>query len=268
MDIGILGPLTVRSTGGQAVPTAPKPRQLLALLAARAGLVVPVDLLVDELWQDNPPARVLTVVQTYIMQLRQSLARAEGASTAEVTREILPFTGWGYRLVVDRERSDASVFAQYAEQGRRALLNGENDRASALLRRALQVWRGPALADVHVGAHLLAHRTSLTESRLGVIEQRVEADLRIGRHHELIDELTGLVARYPLHENLCALLIIALYRAGQPARALDASELLRTNLREALGIDPSPRVRTLRQAVLDAAPCAQSGEPHRAGCPS
>ncbi|MFF4346729.1 BTAD domain-containing putative transcriptional regulator [Streptomyces sp. NPDC001530] len=266
MDIGILGPLTVRSTGGQAVPTAPKPRQLLALLAARAGLVVPVDLLVDELWQDDPPAHVLTVLQTYIMQLRQSLARARGASTAEVAREILPYSGWGYRLVVDRERSDASVFARYAEQGRRALLNGENDQASALLRRALQVWRGPALADVRVGAHLLAHRTSLTESRLGVIEQRVEADLRIGRHHELIDELTGLVERHPLHENLCALLIIALYRAGQPARALDAFERLRTNLREALGIDPSPRVRNLRQAVLDATPRAEPGEPLRAGC--
>ncbi|GGN94143.1 hypothetical protein GCM10011579_093360 [Streptomyces albiflavescens] len=250
MDIGILGPLTVRPVGGQAVPTAPKPRQLLALLAARVGKVVPVDLLVDELWESDPPRSALTAVQTYIVQLRRSLAGTPRTDTAEVTRDVLPFVGWGYRLIADPDRVDASAFTRHAELGRRALLGGDHHRASVLLRRALRLWRGPALADVRIGPHLLAHRTSLEEIRLGAIEQRVEADLRLGRHHELIDELSGLAAQYPLYENLHSLFIISLYRAGRPRQALDAFELLRKNLREELGIDPSPRLRTLQEALL------------------
>ncbi|MGP4003254.1 AfsR/SARP family transcriptional regulator [Streptomyces sp. 8N706] len=258
MDIGILGPLAVRSTGGEAVPTAPKPRQLLALLAARVGQVVPVDLLVDELWESDPPASAVTTVQTYIVLLRRSLARALQVSTAEVAQDVLPFTGWGYRLVADPGSLDATVFAREAELGRRALVNGENDKASLLLRRALRVWRGPVLADVRVGPQLLAHRTSLEENRLSVIEQRVESDLRLGHHHELIAELSGLVVQYPLHENLYSLFIISLYRAGRPAQALNAFRMLRNNLREELGIDPSPRVRNLQQAILTADPSLES----------
>ncbi|MBT2510551.1 AfsR/SARP family transcriptional regulator [Streptomyces sp. ISL-98] len=259
MDIGILGPLTVQCAGGPAVPSAPKPRQLLALLAARAGQVVPVDLLVDELWESNPPSSALTAVQTYIVQLRQLLARTLKTSTDEVARDVLPFAGWGYCLAVEPGKADTHEFSHCARLGRRALLNGENERASVLLRRALRVWRGPALADVRIGPHLLAHRTSLEESRLSVIEQRLEADLRLGRHIELIGELSGLVARYPLHENLCSLFIISLYRAGRPAQALDAFESLRTALREELGMDPSSRVRHLKEAILDADPSMTSG---------
>ncbi len=252
MDIGILGPLTVRAPGGQrqAVPTAPKPRQLLALLAARAGTVVPVDVLVDELWENEPPPSALTAVRTYIVQLRQSLAHALRTGTAEVARDVLPFAGWGYRLVADPDRVDAGVFVRHAEQGRRALLDGEHDRASMLLQRALRLWRGPALAEVRIGPHLLAHRTTLEELRLGVREQRVEADLRLGRHHQLIGELSELTVRYPLHENLHSLLIIALYRDGRTDQALRAFAALRENLREELGIDPSPRVRSLQKAIL------------------
>ncbi|MER6074210.1 AfsR/SARP family transcriptional regulator [Streptomyces sp. NPDC001817] len=251
MDIGILGPLTVRARGQrQAVPTAPKPRQLLALLSARAGKVVPVDLLVDELWENAPPRSALTAVRTYIVQLRQSIARTLRTSTAEVAHNVLPFAGWGYRLVADPDRVDASVFTRHAELGRRALLEGDDARAALLLHRALRLWRGPALADVRIGPHLLAHRTTLEEIRLGVVEQRLEADLRLGRHHQLIAELSGLVARHPLHENLHSLFIISLYRAGHTEQALGTFESLCHNLREELGIDPSPRVRRLRDAIL------------------
>ncbi|MFE7274734.1 BTAD domain-containing putative transcriptional regulator [Streptomyces sp. NPDC057623] len=252
VDIGILGPLTVCAGGGQrqAVPTAPKPRQLLALLAARAGTVVPVDVLVDELWENEPPRSALTAVRTYVVQLRQSLARTLRTSTVEVARDVLPFAGWGYRLAVDPDQLDAGVFARHAAHGRRALLDGEHDRASALLHQALRLWRGPALADVRIGPHLLAHRTTLEERRLGVMEQRVEADLRLGRHHHLIGELAELTARHPLHENLHSLFIIALYRDGRADQALRAFASLRENLREELGIDPSPRVRDLQEAIL------------------
>jgi DNA-binding SARP family transcriptional activator len=252
VEIGILGPLTVRARGGlrKAVPTAPKPRQLLALLAARAGTVVPMDVLVDELWGSEPPRSALTAVRTYIVQLRQSLAGTLRTGTADVARDVLPFAGWGYRLVADPDRVDAGVFARHAEQGRRALLAGDPERASVLLHGALRLWRGPALADVRIGSHLLAHRTTLEELRLSVVEQRVEADLRLGRHHQLLGELTELAARYPLHENLHSLFIIALYRDGRADQALGAFELLRENLREELGIDPSPRVRSLHNAIV------------------
>ncbi|MFF3765527.1 BTAD domain-containing putative transcriptional regulator [Streptomyces sp. NPDC001922] len=250
--------MAVRSTGGEAAPTAPKPRQLLALLAARAGQVVPVDHLVDELWESAPPASAVTTVQTYIVLLRRSLARALQVSAAEVARDVLPFTGWGYRLAADPGAVDASVFGRFAELGRRALLNGENDKASLMLRRALRIWRGPVLADVRVGPQLLAHRISLEENRLSVVEQRVESDLRLGKHHELIGELSGLVVQYPLHENLYSLFIISLYRAGRPAQALEAFRMLRKNLREELGIDPSSRVRGLQQAILRSDPSLES----------
>jgi DNA-binding SARP family transcriptional activator len=252
MRVGILGPLVVRSAGSAVVPTAPKPRQVLALLAARPAQVVPVETMVDELWGNDPPGSALTAVRTYIVQLRHALAGALRTSTAAVAEEVLPHTGWGYRLVTDPGQSDANLFAHYAEQGRRALVAGENDRASTLLRRALGEWRGPALADVRAGPHLLAHRTLLEESRLGVVEQRVEADLRLGRHHELVDELAALVARHPLNEILYAMLMIALYRSGRTAAALGAYERLRGTLHEELGMDPSPRLRGLRDDILSA----------------
>ncbi|MDF2269752.1 AfsR/SARP family transcriptional regulator [Streptomyces coacervatus] len=232
------------------MPTAPKPRQLLALLVARAGTVVPVDVLVDELWENTPPRSALTAVRTYIVQLRQSLARTHATGTADPAGDVLPFAGWGYRLLVDPDRVDAAVFVRQAELGRRALLDGDHSRASLHLHGALRLWRGPALADVRIGPHLLAHRTTLEELRLGVVEQRAEADLRLGRHRQLIGELTELTVRYPLHENLHSLLIIALYRDGRADQALGAFAALRENLREQLGIDPSPRVRSLQEAIL------------------
>jgi DNA-binding SARP family transcriptional activator len=260
LEVGILGPLVIPSSGRCAAPTAPKPRQLLALLAARAGQVVPVDLMVDELWEYAPPSRATAVVQTYITELRRSLARALRLSRSEVARDVLPFTGWGYCLATDAKNLDAATFAHYAERGRRALVNGENAQASSLLRQALRLWRGPALADVRVGPHLLAHRTRLEESRLSVMEQRVEADLRQGRHHELISELSALTIQNSMNENLYSLLIISLYRAGRPAQALNAFHRLRHNLRQELGIDPSPRVQRLYEEILRGSPSLEQKE--------
>ncbi|MFE0043458.1 AfsR/SARP family transcriptional regulator [Streptomyces albireticuli] len=252
MDIRILGPLAVRSVGGEAAPTAPKPRQVLALLAARTNEVVSTDMLVDELWESSPPASAVTVVQTYIVLLRRTLSQALRMGNSEVARHVLSFKGWGYRLASGAGTHDASEFLRYAELGRRALENGENEKASALLRRGLGLWRGPALADIKVGSQLLAYRTSLEESRLSVVEQRAEADLRLGRHHALLSELSGLVIQHPLHENLHSLFIISLYRSGRPGQALKVFQQLRHNLREDLGIDPSPRMWRLHQAILTA----------------
>lgn len=252
MEIRILGPLSVRSAGGEAAPTAPKPRQVLALLAARPNEVVSTDALVDELWESDPPATAVTVVQTYIVLLRRTLAGALGLDNAEVARHVLTFKGWGYRLASGAGIHDAGAFLRYAELGRLALEKGENERASVLLREGLALWRGPALADIRVGPRLLAHRTSLEEGRLSAVELRAEADLRLGRHHTLLGELSGLVVQHPLHENLHSLYIISLYRAGRPGQALTVFQRLRDNLREELGIDPSPRMWRLHRAILTA----------------
>ncbi|MBT2510549.1 AfsR/SARP family transcriptional regulator [Streptomyces sp. ISL-98] len=258
MNIGILGPLVVRSGGGDAAPTAPKPRQLLALLAARVDEVVSMDLLIDELWENRPPASAVTTVQTYVVQLRRALAGALQLSPAEVAGTVLPFTGWGYRLVAGSATHDAHAFLRCAESGREALNSGANNQASVMLRQALRMWRGPAFAGVRLGPHLLAHRINLEEYRLVTVEQRVEADLRLGHHHELIGELSGLVLQHPLHENLHALFMTSLYRAGRPAQALGVFRDLRKNLRAELGIEPSLRIRKLQQAVLAADPSLEA----------
>ncbi|GGN94152.1 hypothetical protein GCM10011579_093380 [Streptomyces albiflavescens] len=258
MNIGILGPLVVRSSGREAAPTAPKPRQLLALLAARVDQAVSVDMLIDELWESRPPSSAVTTVQTYIVQLRRALAGALRISPAEVAGDILPFTGWGYRLASAGGTHDAQTFLRCAEMGREALAAGSHDQASVILRRALRMWRGPALAGVRLGPHLFAHRTNLEEYRLAAVEQRVEVDLRLGHHHELISELSALVLQNPLHENLHSLFMMSLYRAGRPGQALDAFHKLRRCLSEELGIEPSPRIRNLQQAILAADPILEA----------
>ncbi|MFF9481908.1 BTAD domain-containing putative transcriptional regulator [Streptomyces sp. NPDC014733] len=252
VDIRVLGPLRVSTAGGEVAPSAPKPRQLLALLATRPDETVSMDALVDELWDSRPPSSVITAVQTYIVLLRRQLTRALGIAGAVVARDVLPFEGWGYRLATGGGTHDAQEFRRCATAGRRALAAGEDGRAAVLLRRALGMWHGPVLADVKAGPQLTAHRTTLAEDRLTALEQRIEADLRLGHHHELLGELTGLTLQYPLHENLHALFMISLYRAGRPAQALSSFQLLRRNLREELGIDPSPRMWRLQQAVLTA----------------
>ncbi|BBB01290.1 putative transcriptional regulator [Actinacidiphila reveromycinica] len=250
MDIGILGPLVVGASDRDAAPSAPKPRQLLALLAVRAGRVVPVDLLVEELWESSPPPSALTTVQTYIVLLRRLLAKCLRVSSAAVAQEVLTYTGWGYQLSADEGTHDATDFARHAALGRRALAEGDNGRASAALREALARWRGPALVDVRTGPHLLAHQVSLEEQRMGTVEQRIEADLRLGRHHEVIGELSGLVVQHPLHENIHSLLMVALYRSGRPGQALATFQQLHQNLRDELGMEPSPRIRTVQQGIL------------------
>ncbi|MDQ0935971.1 AfsR/SARP family transcriptional regulator [Streptomyces turgidiscabies] len=250
MDIGILGPLVVGAHGREAVPSAPKPRRLLALLAARADQVVSVDLIVDEIWESSPPISVVTTVQTYIVLLRRLLAESLQVSGAEVTKDVLTYTGWGYRLASYTGNHDARLFTRYADIGRNALVAGDSCRASAELHKALAFWRGPALADVRVGPHLLAHRTSLEEQHMCAIEQRIEADLRLGRHHELIGELSGLVVQHPLHENVHSLLMISLYRSGRPGQAIETFRKLQQNLRNELGIEPSMHVQTVLQGIL------------------
>ncbi|MER7751172.1 AfsR/SARP family transcriptional regulator [Kitasatospora sp. NPDC097643] len=270
MDVGLLGPLQVAQTGVSIVPTAGKPRKVLALLACRPDRLVSVDALIEEVWGERPPRSVQTTLQTYVLQLRGHIAAALGAQPDDGlplgTKSILVTEPGGYLLDTQGGAVDSADFERLARRGHRAMEAADHEAASAAFRQALELWRGPALVDVQCGPLLEAEARCLEESRLSILGRRIEADLRLGRHHELVGELSGLAAQYPLHEGFQAQLMIALYRTGRRSTALEIYQRLRTVLSIELGLDPSPELRELQCALLDADPVlnlASSAEPGR-----
>lgn len=258
MDIGLLGTLKVELSGEPVVPTAGKPRTVLALLASRPDRLVPVDALIEEAWGEYPPRSVQTTLQTYVLQLRGCIAAALGdrqhGDLPLGTKSILVTEPGGYLLDTQGGVVDSVEFDRLCKRGHRAMEAGDCPAASMAFRQALDLWRGQALTDVQRGPLLDAEARYLEESRLSILSQRIEADLRLGRHHELVGELSGLANRYPLHEGLQAQLMIALYRAGRRSTALETYQRLHTVLRAELGLDPSPELRALQGALLDADP--------------
>ncbi len=248
MYIELLGPLSVRMNQVPVMPAAAKPRQVLAMLALNAGRVVTVSTLIEELWGDQPPASVHTTLQTYILDLRKRLATAMGPG--KDPKWVLQTTHFGYLLDARSSQIDIDEFGRLALAGR-AAAEGANYRVAAeLLGRALELWRGPALVDVRKGRVLELEAMALEESRLAVLSRRIEADLALGRHADILGELTALAARHPLNENFSAQLIMALYRTGHTARALQAFHRLRSSLVDELGIEPSAQLQRLQQAML------------------
>lgn len=254
MDISLLGPIVVRENGSSIVPSAKKPRQLLALLAFRAGQIVPIPTIIDELWGEEVPTSAATTVQTYILQIRRLIAKAVSTSGAQSAKQILVTTIGGYRLEGRLESYDLRDHARLIRQGTLALGQGDALAASDALGSALTMARGPVLVDVPVGRVLELEVLGLTEERMRALELRIEADLMLGRHAGLVPELRKLAAQHPLNERLAAQLILALYRSGQSWRALDVFRQLRSTLVSELGIEPSPRLQRLHRAVLDCDP--------------
>ncbi|MDT0378451.1 AfsR/SARP family transcriptional regulator [Streptomyces sp. DSM 42041] len=250
MDVGVLGSFEASENGVSLLPTAGKPRQLLALMALHAGQVVQVPTLMDELWGMDPPRSAQTTLQTYILQLRRRIAGVLPAGGPRTPKDVLATRYGGYLLDISPEDVDVHTYERQAAAGRRALHLGDLETASRLLRSALGTWRGRPLADVQAGMRLSVEVTRLEESRLCTVETRVEADLALGRHHALLSELAVLTARHPLHENLCGQHMVALYRSGQQWRALEAFARLRGTLVEELGVEPSQRLQALQRAVL------------------
>jgi len=244
----LLGPLSAHLNHQPVVPSAPKQRQILVLLALNVGGVVTTQTLVEELWGDQPPRSFATTVQTYILQLRAKLATA--ARDGTWARRLLGTRHSGYQLEAQLCQTDVAEFDSLARAGRRAAEAGDPATTSELLGGALALWRGPALVDVPVGRILGAEVASLEETRLGVLERRIEADLALRRHADLLGELTMLVARNPMNENFCALLMTAFYRSGRAGYALEAFRRIRTELRDELGVEPGPRLQRLQQAIL------------------
>ncbi|GAA0668371.1 hypothetical protein GCM10010193_20220 [Kitasatospora atroaurantiaca] len=254
MEIGLLGSLSAHEQETSVVPSAAKPRQVLALLALQAGRVVTVPTLIEELWGDHPPRSATTTLQTYVLQLRRRIAEALGDRPGCSAKDILTTHHGGYLLEVQPGNIDVHEFERQAGLGRAALHAGDDRTASLLLGQALALWRGPALVDVQIGRVLEIEALRLQEARLGALEGRIGADLRLGRHTDLLSELTVLSARHPMHEGLHAQFMIAQYRAGRAWQALETYRRLRGTLDAELGLEPSPRIQQLHQSILVADP--------------
>ncbi|MFE3095031.1 BTAD domain-containing putative transcriptional regulator [Streptomyces sp. NPDC059248] len=249
MEFSVLGPLRMHERGVSYTPTAPKQRQLLALLLLNANEVVSTGTCIEELWEDAPPNSALSTLQSYILQLRRSLRRVPRIGSLQAARGILETRDGGYLLAVGGGELDADRFRGLVREGRAALRH-DDELGAACLAEALGLWHGAALSDVQRGPVLRAHLVGLEEERISVHEQRIAADLRLGRHQELLGELSGLTVKYPMHESLHAQFMLALYRAGRRTQALEVQRRLNTVLRTELGLDPSPRLRRLHQAIL------------------
>lgn len=269
MDIDVLGTLTVREQGVSVTPTAPKPRQVLALLALNADQVVQVATLTEELWGSEPPRSARPTLQTYMLQLREliGVALKQSGDTERRAKDILMTVPGGYLLKSGEGTSDVREFERLAGTGYRAMDAEDFREASARLSEALALWSGPALADIQAGPHLEPQIKRLEESRLCALDQRIEADLRLGRHRELLAELTVIVSRYPTHESLCGQYMLALHRSGRRGEALNAYQRLRSTLVQTLGLEPSATLAKLQRAILVSGPLGGSMPAPVAGRP-
>ncbi len=240
----MLGPLQVVVDGQPVTLPGGRIRSLLALLALHPQQVLSTDRLIDELWGRDPPRTAGTALQVLVSKLRKQLEpdRARGDP-----RRVLVTHAPGYVLAIDREGVDAHRFRRLVGD---AIDMPASVRASRL-RTALDLWRGPALTDFAYEPFAQAPIAALDELRMTALEARIAADLELGRHSELVAELEELVATHPLREELRAQLMVALYRCGRQAEALDVYRATRDLLVQELGTEPGPRLRALERAVLD-----------------
>ncbi len=258
IDVGVLGPLYLRCGSEVRTPSAPKLRNVLTTLIVNAGQVVPVSLLMRELWEDEPPVSWLTTLQTYILNLRKLLAGVTGLDSAQVARRLLQTRAGGYVLDLGSGAFDLHDYQMTVAAGREFLMAGDDLRAVRTFDSALRLWRGPAFLDVRGGRVLESKRRQVEESRLVVLEHMVDARLRLGMYHEVLTELVALTVENPLHEGLHAQHMVALHSLGRRAEALDVFRGLRDNLVEELGLEPGSRAREVHQAILD---CDGAGGP-------
>ena len=240
MEFRILGPLEVVEQGNPLPLGGARQRALLAFLLTRANEVVSTDRLIDELWGEGPPKAAANALQYHVSRLRKLLAPSNPIATKEP----------GYLIRVRPDQLDLLRFERLVEEGQRS----SPEAAAELFREALALWRGPALADVAHESFAQSEILRLEELRLGALEHRIDADLALGRDVELVAELEALVREHPLRERFRAQLMLALYRSGRQAEALDVYRQTRRLLVEELGIEPSPALHGLEQAILNQDP--------------
>jgi DNA-binding SARP family transcriptional activator len=244
VDFGLLGPLRVRDGTRQVSVSAPRQRVLLAALLLSAGRVVSLDTLAETLWEGEAPTGARGALHSAVQRLRSTLGPS-GASLIETRPP-------GYLIKVDDAGLDIREFSVLAARGHAAAEAGAWAQAARLLREALGRWRGEPLADVP--SQVLRDREvpPLAEQRLHALAARIDADLHVGRHGEVVAELRQLVAEHPLQEQFHAQLMLSLYRTGRQADALAAYQVVRHVLADQLGIDPGPELRLLHQRILGA----------------
>lgn len=218
-----------------------KQRAVLGALLLRADEAVPVERLLGEIWGDSPPQSAAHSLEVYVSRLRKVLV-PHGVS--------LERGGGGYRIVLGEAGLDARAFEELVEEASEAASAGDDGRAAALARDALGLWRGPVLAGVPLYAEGRADAERLEELRMRTLEVRIGADLALGRHSELVSELRRLVEENPYRERLVAQLMVALYRSGRQAEALEAYERTRRVLMDDLGIQPSPELQQLSGQIV------------------
>jgi DNA-binding SARP family transcriptional activator len=246
MEYRILGPLEVSDGRRLLALGGLKPRSLLAVLLLHANEVVSCDRLVDELWGEKPPRSGAKLVQGYVSGLRKSLG------TALETRPP------GYRVRVEHDNLDLPAFLRLAEEARDAARSTDLERAARLFSEALALWRGTPLADVELHGPASVEADRLGDLRLGVLLDRIDVDLALGRHAEVVSDLEAIVLADPLQERPRGQLMLALYRSGRQADALRVYREARVLLVEELGLEPSAALRSLEAAILRHDPALQA----------
>lgn len=239
VEFHVLGPLQAIAGGQKLSLGGRTPRALLAALLLQANESISVDRLVETLWDGEPPATAEHAIKVYVSRLRKVLGP-----------ESIRHTATGYVLYTAPGQLDLDRFEQLVETARVERGIGNLDKASVLLREALALWRGDPLADLDDERFAQGPIERLEELRLSAIEMRVEIDLELGRHKEVVPELEAIVARHPFREELWGLLMLALYQSRRQADALAVYQKARSRLLDELGIEPSPALRKLQQRIL------------------
>ncbi len=243
LDFRVLGELGVID-GDRGLPLGgAKQRAVLAILIVHRGEALSTDRMIDELWGERPPATAAKTVQVYISHLRKILG--EG---------VVATRGGGYSLDVPADQVDAERFESLAAEGREALRDNDPPEAASKLREALGLWRGPALADFAYEPFAQTEAARLEEARLDALEDRIDADLARGEHASLCSELEALVGEHPTRERLQGQLMLALYRSGRQAEALERYAAARRSLQEELGIEPGRALADLQHRILEQDP--------------
>jgi len=239
MQVHLLGPVEVTFGNGAVSLGGPKPRAVLAMLALEAGSTVSAERLIDGLWGEDPPATAGKLVQLYVSNLRKALANGDEG-------EAIVTHGRGYELHVDRDHIDVAQFERLLAQG--------------AAREALSLWRGPALADIADQPFASIEVRRLEELRATAHEMAIEHDLDAGLHREVLAELETMLAHEPLRERLHARRMLALYRSGRQAEALEAYRAARATLVEQIGVEPGPELRRMQEAILRQDPSLEPPE--------
>ncbi|HEX4702986.1 MAG TPA: BTAD domain-containing putative transcriptional regulator, partial [Pseudonocardiaceae bacterium] len=253
MRLGVLGPLSVLDDAGTVLPvTAGKQRVLLAALAVRANRIVPVDELVDLVWDGVPPRGAVRALRVYVVRLRHALG-------AEVAARIITHDP-GYSLQADQNEVDVLRFAHLCQESGEAARVGTWQRAAGLLADALSLWRGVPLVDVPSETLRERELPRLTRLHEHAVERRIDTELHLGHHEHVVAELRDLITRYPLREHVYAQLMLALAGLGNQAEALNVYQHARRTLVDQLGVEPGPELRRCQDRILASDPTLSAPE--------